>query len=94
MPKKTLRELSERAVAHGLDASTPAVAVANATRVDETVIAGTIGDIAERIETDAPDGPLLVMIGKVVAEVAETEAPASSEDVIPEAAAGGYPGSM
>jgi uroporphyrin-III C-methyltransferase/precorrin-2 dehydrogenase/sirohydrochlorin ferrochelatase len=94
MPKKTLRELSKRAVAQGLDASTPAVAVANATRVDETVIAGTIGDIAERIETDAPDGPLLVMIGKVVAEVAETEAPANSEDVIPEAAAGGHPGPM
>ncbi len=69
MPKKTLRELSARAIAHGLAPDTPAVAVANATRADETVVAGTIGDIAGRIEKDAPDGPLLVMIGKVMGEV-------------------------
>jgi uroporphyrin-III C-methyltransferase/precorrin-2 dehydrogenase/sirohydrochlorin ferrochelatase len=70
MPKKTLRALSARAVAQGLDASTPAVAIANATRPDETIVAGTIRDIAERIEAAAPDGPVLVMIGKVLAEVA------------------------
>ena len=71
MPKKTLRELSARAVAQGLDPSTPAVAIANATRVDETVVAGTIGDIASKIEDRAPEGPVLVMIGKVLSEVVE-----------------------
>ena len=40
MPKKTLRELSARAIAQGLDPATPAVAVANATRPDETIVAG------------------------------------------------------
>ncbi len=70
MPKKTLRELSERAIAQGLAPSTPAVAVANATRPDETIVAGTIADIADRIEVDAPEGPVLVMIGRVLAEVA------------------------
>jgi len=70
MPKKTLRELSERAIAQGLAPSTPAVAVANATRPDETIVAGTIADIADRIEADAPEGPVLVMIGRVLAEVA------------------------
>jgi len=70
MPKKTLRELSARAIAQGLDPATPAVAVANATRPDETIVAGMIADIADRIDADAPDGPLLVMIGKVLAEVA------------------------
>ncbi len=74
MPKKTLRELSARAVAQGLDPATPAVAIANATRPDETIVAGTIGDIAERIEADAPDGPVLVMIGKVLAEVMTSNA--------------------
>ena len=69
MPKKTLRELSARAIAEGLDPATPAVAVANATRPDETIVAGTIADIADRIEADAPGGPVLVMIGKVLAEV-------------------------
>jgi uroporphyrin-III C-methyltransferase/precorrin-2 dehydrogenase/sirohydrochlorin ferrochelatase len=69
MPKKTLRELSARAVAEGLAPSTPAVAVANATRSDETIVAGTIADIADKIEAEAPGGPVLVMIGRVLAEV-------------------------
>jgi uroporphyrin-III C-methyltransferase/precorrin-2 dehydrogenase/sirohydrochlorin ferrochelatase len=69
MPKKTLRELGTRATAAGLDPSTPAVAVANATRPDETIVAATIADIADRIEADAPGGPVLVMIGKVLAEI-------------------------
>jgi uroporphyrin-III C-methyltransferase/precorrin-2 dehydrogenase/sirohydrochlorin ferrochelatase len=70
MPKKTLLALSQRAIAHGLDPSTPAIAVANATRPDETVVAGTIGDIADRIDTAALKGPALVMIGRVLAEAA------------------------
>jgi uroporphyrin-III C-methyltransferase/precorrin-2 dehydrogenase/sirohydrochlorin ferrochelatase len=79
MPKKTLHELSARAIAQGLDPSTPAVAVANATRPDETVVAGTIGDIASKIEGRAPEGPVLVMIGRVLAEVVEANAGQSSE---------------
>jgi uroporphyrin-III C-methyltransferase/precorrin-2 dehydrogenase/sirohydrochlorin ferrochelatase len=71
MPKKTLRELSARAMAQGLDPSTPAVVIANATRPDETIVAGTIGDIAQKIEDCAPEGPMLVMIGRVLAEVVE-----------------------
>jgi uroporphyrin-III C-methyltransferase/precorrin-2 dehydrogenase/sirohydrochlorin ferrochelatase len=74
MPKKTLRELSARALAQGLDPATPAVAVANATRIDETIVAGTIADIADRIEASTLDGPVLVMIGRVLAEVADTQA--------------------
>ena len=67
MPKKTLRLLSEHAIAQGLDPSTPAVAVANATRPDEAMIAATVGAIAEKIEASALDGPVLVMIGRVLA---------------------------
>ena len=76
MAKKTLHELSERARAHGLDPATPAVAVANATRGDETVVAGTIADIAQRVDAAAPDGPLLVLIGRVLADVVEARAQA------------------
>ena len=72
MPKKTLRALTERAVAQGLDPATPAVAVANATRPDETVVTGTIADIADKINGAALDGPALVMIGKVLADAAES----------------------
>jgi uroporphyrin-III C-methyltransferase/precorrin-2 dehydrogenase/sirohydrochlorin ferrochelatase len=70
MPKKTLRDLSARAVSEGLDPATPAVAVANATRPDEMIVAATILDIADQVEAAAPEGPLLVMIGKALAEAA------------------------
>ena len=79
MPKKTLRELSTRAIAAGLDPATPAVAVAHATRPDETIIAGTIADLAERIEGDKSGGPVLVMIGRVLAEAAGQIGDASDE---------------
>jgi uroporphyrin-III C-methyltransferase / precorrin-2 dehydrogenase / sirohydrochlorin ferrochelatase len=67
MPKKTLRELSQRAISEGLDPATPAMAVINATRPDETMVAGNIGNIADKIGTQSPDGPTLVMIGRVLA---------------------------
>jgi len=73
MPKKTLRELAQRAIARGLTPATPAVAIANATRPDEKIVAGTIADIADRLEAEAPDGPLLVMVGKVLAEATANE---------------------
>jgi len=73
MPKKTLRLFGERAIAQGLDPSTPAVAVANATRPDETMIAATVGTIAEKIEASALDGPVLVMIGRVLASAIAQE---------------------
>jgi uroporphyrin-III C-methyltransferase/precorrin-2 dehydrogenase/sirohydrochlorin ferrochelatase len=70
MPKKTLRALAAAAMSHGLDPATPAIAVANATRPDERVFAGTVADIADRIDGAALTGPALVMIGKVFADVA------------------------
>jgi uroporphyrin-III C-methyltransferase / precorrin-2 dehydrogenase / sirohydrochlorin ferrochelatase len=70
MPKKTLREVSASAIAQGLGPTTPAVAVANATRPDEVIIAGTISDIADRMDAAALNGPALVMIGRVLADVA------------------------
>ncbi len=74
MPKKTLRALSQRARAEGLDPATPVVAVANATRADEQIVAGTVEDIADKLEADAPDGPVLVLIGNVLAEVTKATA--------------------
>jgi uroporphyrin-III C-methyltransferase/precorrin-2 dehydrogenase/sirohydrochlorin ferrochelatase len=69
MPKKTLRLLGERAILHGLDPSTPAVAIANATRPDETIVAATIATLADEIEASELGGPVLVMIGRVLADV-------------------------
>jgi uroporphyrin-III C-methyltransferase/precorrin-2 dehydrogenase/sirohydrochlorin ferrochelatase len=64
MPKKTLRQLVENALAAGLDPSTPAIAVAHATRPDETIVAAPIGELAD---AKLPDGPTIVMIGSVCA---------------------------
>src|SRR4051812_1080365 len=67
MPKKIIGELSATAMARGLPADTPAMAVIAATRPEQTVISGTIADIAERLD-NAPPGPVLVMIGRALAE--------------------------
>ncbi len=62
--------LPSSAIAAGLDASTPAVAIANATRLDESIVSGTIADIAGRSATMSGEGPLLVMAGRVLDKVA------------------------
>jgi uroporphyrin-III C-methyltransferase / precorrin-2 dehydrogenase / sirohydrochlorin ferrochelatase len=68
MPTGTLPALTARAMAKGLDPKTPAVAVARATRPDEAIIAGTIADITERVAAAARHGPLIVLIGRVLAD--------------------------
>ena len=68
MPGKTIRALAETAIAHGLAPDTPTIAVASATRPEQEVIAGTIADIADRVRAAAPSGPLLVMIGRALAD--------------------------
>jgi uroporphyrin-III C-methyltransferase / precorrin-2 dehydrogenase / sirohydrochlorin ferrochelatase len=66
MPSRTLRELADRAVARGLAADTPAVAVARATRPDQRVIAATIADLPQRLADEPLEGPVLVMIGRAL----------------------------
>jgi uroporphyrin-III C-methyltransferase/precorrin-2 dehydrogenase/sirohydrochlorin ferrochelatase len=71
MPKKTIAELAERAIEHGLDPATPAVAIANATRTKETVVAAPIGEIAAKLREAALSGPVLILIGKAMAGAAQ-----------------------
>jgi uroporphyrin-III C-methyltransferase/precorrin-2 dehydrogenase/sirohydrochlorin ferrochelatase len=68
MPMKTLPDLVAHAIAAGLDPSTPAIAVAKATRPDEKIIAATIAELPARLAAEAPSGPVLVLIGHVLAE--------------------------
>jgi uroporphyrin-III C-methyltransferase/precorrin-2 dehydrogenase/sirohydrochlorin ferrochelatase len=68
MPIRTLAALVEGAIARGLDPQTPAIAVASATRPDQTVIAARIADLPKRLSGSALCGPILVMIGRVLAE--------------------------
>jgi uroporphyrin-III C-methyltransferase/precorrin-2 dehydrogenase/sirohydrochlorin ferrochelatase len=62
MPKKTLQQFANRALAAGLDPTTPALAIANATRPTEQVVTATIGALADAV---LPEGPTIVMIGTV-----------------------------
>jgi uroporphyrin-III C-methyltransferase/precorrin-2 dehydrogenase/sirohydrochlorin ferrochelatase len=74
MPTKTLPELAANAVKAGLDPATPAVAVEQATRPDERVIAATIADLPARLAAAATSGPVVVMIGRVFADYVEAAA--------------------
>ena len=69
MPARTLAELAATGIANGLDPTTPAVAIVKATRPGEAVIAASIRDLPARL-AELPPGPVLVMIGRVFAEVA------------------------
>jgi uroporphyrin-III C-methyltransferase / precorrin-2 dehydrogenase / sirohydrochlorin ferrochelatase len=81
MPKRTLHAVTAAALEHGIDPATPAVAVCEATRAGEIVVHGTVVDIAARLETASPSGPVLVMIGRVLA----TAASSSEQTAIPAA---------
>jgi uroporphyrin-III C-methyltransferase / precorrin-2 dehydrogenase / sirohydrochlorin ferrochelatase len=71
MPTKTLDALVAKAVAAGLDPATPAIAVARATRPDEMFIAAPVSALPARLAQEAPGGPVLVLIGQVLAERGE-----------------------
>jgi uroporphyrin-III C-methyltransferase/precorrin-2 dehydrogenase/sirohydrochlorin ferrochelatase len=68
MPIRTLAALVTKATAEGLDPRTPALAVARATRPDQSVVESPIGELAERIAQANLPGPVLVMLGQVLGE--------------------------
>ena len=70
MPTRTLPDLVATALAAGLDPATPAVAVAHATRTDERVVGATIAELPALLSTEAPKGPVVLMIGRVFADYA------------------------
>jgi uroporphyrin-III C-methyltransferase / precorrin-2 dehydrogenase / sirohydrochlorin ferrochelatase len=69
MPKRTIGELTARAIANGLAPDTPAVAVVAATRPNETIVTGTMADICLKLGELSAPGPVLVFIGRVFADV-------------------------
>ncbi len=82
MPVKTYAAFAAAAIAAGLDATIPAVAVINATRPDETVIAATLEDLPHRLAAAGVPGPAVVMIGRVFARAASADtarAPSASQ---------------
>jgi uroporphyrin-III C-methyltransferase/precorrin-2 dehydrogenase/sirohydrochlorin ferrochelatase len=77
MPVRTLNELVATAIDHGLDPVTPGVAVVSATRPEERQIAAPIADLPGRLAMHSLHSPVLVMVGRVFAEVVEESMPAS-----------------
>jgi len=51
----------------GRSPATPAAWIASATRPEERVVVGTIGDLARRVAAERHEGPSLVVLGEVVA---------------------------
>ncbi|MDB5670248.1 MAG: cobA [Alphaproteobacteria bacterium] len=68
MPRKTLAQLAARAIAAGLDPSTPARAIASATRPEQQQVVGTIASIAAFAATLPAGAPVVVLIGEAVRE--------------------------
>ncbi|MCF8477694.1 MAG: siroheme synthase CysG [Pseudolabrys sp.] len=66
MPVRTLAALVRRALAEGLDPSTPSAAIARATRPDQAVVAAPISELPARLAQAALPGPVLVMLGHSV----------------------------
>jgi uroporphyrin-III C-methyltransferase len=66
MAGKTLRRVAASLMEAGLPGSTPAVAVENASRHNEAHVFATLATLADALETAAPKGPTLVLIGEVV----------------------------
>ena len=66
-------------IAHGLPAATPAIAISNGTLPRQRRVIATLGTIAERAQALAGDGPVLFVLGQVVA-LATLLAPDAVED--------------
>jgi uroporphyrin-III C-methyltransferase / precorrin-2 dehydrogenase / sirohydrochlorin ferrochelatase len=82
MPIKTLPELVATAVQAGLDPAMPAVAIERATRADERVIAGAIGDLPAKLAAEPPSGPVVVMIGRVFGDYVAAAAKEPPADLV------------
>lgn len=63
MGVKTLGELSQRLLQHGMDPATPALLVEKATWADERVIPGTIASLPGKVAEASPEGPCILLIG-------------------------------
>jgi uroporphyrin-III C-methyltransferase / precorrin-2 dehydrogenase / sirohydrochlorin ferrochelatase len=67
MAARTIGAMATQLIAAGMPATTPAVAVENASRPSERRVMATLGTLAAALEAAAGPGPTLVLIGAVVA---------------------------
>jgi uroporphyrin-III C-methyltransferase/precorrin-2 dehydrogenase/sirohydrochlorin ferrochelatase len=75
MGRKTVSTLARRLITEGLPAETPAVAVSNASRPDQSIRRYNLGALSEEDALKTMTSPLMVMIGDVFADNAVQTAP-------------------
>ena len=73
MPRRTIGQFALLAIAEGTDSATPAVAVVNATRPEEITLVTSVAEIGQRLDQLPTAGPLLVVIGRVLRDLAHKE---------------------
>ncbi len=66
MGLNTLPALCAQLVAHGLPADWPAAMIEDGTSARQRVVAGTLGDLPQRVADAALHGPSLLIVGEVV----------------------------
>ena len=66
MASKTFAMIADSLMAAGLDGSTPAVVVENASRPNEAHVFGTLATLPAKLAERSLDGPALVLIGTVI----------------------------
>lgn len=67
----TLPKIAEQLIAHGRNASTPAVLIRKGTQQEQSTYRGTIGTLAELVEKHNITPPTLIVIGDVVNQITE-----------------------
>ena len=83
MPRRTLGQFVDRALAAGLPGEMPAVAIASATLANQRHVAGTIAELAALAAELPARVPVIVIVGEVTRNVpaaallAEVEASAA-----------------
>ncbi|MEP3276885.1 MAG: siroheme synthase CysG [Stappiaceae bacterium] len=85
MGKTVAAGVAARLIDAGLDQTMPVMAIENAARADEAIYAGALSDLSGFSDRDEIGGPVLMIIGNVVAEAAlERALPLKRTDVVDE----------
>jgi uroporphyrin-III C-methyltransferase/precorrin-2 dehydrogenase/sirohydrochlorin ferrochelatase len=66
MGRSVVREACRELIARGRAPELPAALVVNGTLPSQAVVQGTLADLADRVDAQAPQGPGLIVVGECV----------------------------
>ncbi len=67
MGRSNLTDIAGRLIGEGLSGSTPALVVADATLASQRLVAGVLGEIADKCDEEGLEAPCVVIVGEVAA---------------------------